>query len=130
MSWNFLNRPWPAILWTVIIIVLMTIPASSIPSHGLFGIPHLDKVVHSIMFGILVYLWSRYTFLRSRNTSRMGILLMVCLLCCAFGTGMEFFQKYFVPTRSFEVEDIVADSIGSFAAWLYCRFYFPRKYLA
>jgi len=127
MNWNFLKKPWPAIIWTVIIFVLMTIPGNSIPSHGLFGIPDLDKVVHAVMFGTLVWLWSRWA-LGSRFQSKDSyFLLLIFLAAVAYGTGMEFFQKYFVPTRSFDLGDILADAIGAFIAWIYCWYRLRRK---
>lgn len=41
------------------------------------------------------------------------------LLCIAYGVGMEYVQKYYVPNRSFDVGDIIADSVGSVLGTVY-----------
>jgi len=38
------------------------------------------------------------------------------ILCIVFGIGMEFYQKYFVPSRGFEVGDMLADAMGALLA--------------
>jgi len=46
---------------------------------------------------------------------------------CFYGIAMEFVQKYFIPFRSFDLGDIIADGIGCAAGYLFAikRFY-PR----
>ncbi len=45
---------------------------------------------------------------------------MYILICGIFyGIIMEFVQKNWVPNRSFEIGDIIADTIGCFIAYLY-----------
>jgi hypothetical protein len=34
---------------------------------------------------------------------------------------MEFVQKYWVPNRSFDVTDIIADGVGCFGAYLFIK---------
>ncbi|MDB5210059.1 MAG: VanZ family protein, partial [Sediminibacterium sp.] len=41
-----------------------------------------------------------------------------------YGTIMEFVQKYWIPNRSFEIADILADSTGSLLAYLASRWKF------
>ena len=118
MNWKFLKKLWPAIVWTAIIFILMTIPGSSIPSQGLFGIPNLDKVVHAIMFGTLVWLWTGWLNSKKPDAKPLRLLTWATIGAIAYGTGMEFFQKYYVPTRSFDLGDILADSIGAVLVWL------------
>jgi VanZ family protein len=75
------------------------------------------------MFGILVFLfllplkqaWNKIAFLKTAITIA-GIALL-------YGIAMEYVQKNFIPNRSFDVGDIIADGIGSFlpVAWL-CRY--------
>jgi VanZ family protein len=44
------------------------------------------------------------------KTTRARALTMI--VCIVYGIGMEFYQKYFVPTRGFEVTDMLADAAG------------------
>ena len=38
---------------------------------------------------------------------------MLFISACLYGITMEYVQKYFIPRRDFDVEDILADVIGS-----------------
>lgn len=70
------------------------------------------------MFAIMVFLacWSyprwgtkkRYINLRKLQEN----FILIGLGCLCYGVVMEFVQKYFIPNRSFDVGDIVADGIG------------------
>jgi VanZ family protein len=127
MHLKFFNKPWPTVIWAAIIFILLAIPGSSIPSEGLFGLPDLDKIIHVFIFGTLVVLWSRYAIFRFSLQKRPVIMVGIVLLSSLFGIGMEYFQKYFVPSRSFDRSDMVADALGSVLAWLLCRFYMFKK---
>ena len=39
----------------------------------------------------------------------------------AYGVGMEIVQKYFIPFRSFDVGDIIADAVGCITGYLVLR---------
>ena len=112
------NR-WTAIAWTALIFLLMMLPKSGIPNQGLFGIPHLDKLVHAVMFGLFVWFWYHTTTRNDQKSPRKtGWILF--LLAVAYGTGMEFVQHYFTD-RDFDKWDILADTAGAFAAWVLTR---------
>lgn len=40
--------------------------------------------------------------------------ILISMLALAYGIAMEFVQKNYIPNRSFDVYDIVADGVGSF----------------
>lgn len=65
------------------------------------------------MFSIMVVLWCR-AMLKKHNGSKQlkNIFLRLALIWVAYGIGMEFVQKYFIPGRSFDVGDILADAAG------------------
>jgi VanZ family protein len=42
-----------------------------------------------------------------------AIALIICIL---YGIGMEYYQKYYVPSRGFDVLDMLADAIGALSA--------------
>lgn len=48
-------------------------------------------------------------------------LLFITIACIAYGTIMEFVQDQWIPNRSFEWMDILADSSGAVLAYVYCR---------
>jgi VanZ family protein len=53
--------------------------------------------------------------------------LVIALSGIAYGTTMEFVQKYWIPNRSFELLDIMADSIGCLLAFVYSWRKFLRR---
>ncbi|MBA7708579.1 hypothetical protein ES703_117481 [subsurface metagenome] len=95
----------PAILCYLLIFIL-----SSIRFQVEAGIPSLDKGVHLVEFILLGFLLSLGYFLSleaSPRTKSAWVLISGILL----GGMIEIYQ-YFLPTRSFEILDLVADSLG------------------
>jgi len=48
-------------------------------------------------------------------------MLLIAISGLLYGIAMEFVQKYYIPFRSCDVEDMVADGIGSFAGYFWWR---------
>lgn len=98
-----------AILWFLITTILLCIPGKKIPQVGfLHLIPQFDKIVHIFLFAILSFLFCK--------TSKKKNYWIVAILCAVYGMVMEFVQKNYIPNRSFDILDIIADTVGSFAA--------------
>jgi hypothetical protein len=106
--------------WTAITIFLLCIPGSAIPSEGVFATEGIDKVVHAILFGGIVLLggFNQY-FRRSDNQKWRQIIVMLTLFSVGLGIGLEFLQRDYIPNRSFDGFDIMADSVGAIAAACY-----------
>lgn len=117
MKFPILNTRWPALFWTVLIFVLLTIHVEPMNKGSFLNIPHLDKVVHVFLFGILVYLWARYYLPASSPWAFKKLIIKVFVLSCLYGIGMEFYQKYFTA-RNFDLGDIMADIAGSGIGYL------------
>ncbi|MGN6438136.1 MAG: VanZ family protein [Agriterribacter sp.] len=113
---KLLRTIWPAIIWSAIIFLLLSIPGSDLPEGP--SIPHIDKIVHVFIFWLHVYLWNVYLAARLKNGNRLWIFFLTFLLTCIYGIAMEYYQKYFVPNRGFETDDMIADAMGAFAGWL------------
>ncbi|MDX2046418.1 MAG: VanZ family protein [Chitinophagaceae bacterium] len=128
MMARFLKTPWPGIAWVILIFVLLALPGSSFPDAGFLNIPHLDKVVHFILFWILVYLWAFYFSGKQPPVSFFRrIILVIAILSCAYGIAMEFYQKYFVANRMFDGGDVIADAAGAFGGFFYSSLRLPQK---
>jgi len=69
------------------------------------------------MFSILVFLfcWGVQKKYSNNLTKIFGIIAFSGLF---YGIIIEFIQRYFIPNRSFDGGDIIADAIGCFAGWL------------
>ena len=46
------------------------------------------------------------------GTALKSIFIRIALIWLVYGIAMEFVQKYFIPNRSFDVGDIIADAAG------------------
>ncbi len=86
------------VLW-ILSTVLMLLPASELPAVNIW-----DKAEHAMTFAALMALaWPAY---HHRFTAQKLALYLVC-----YGIAIECIQ-HFIPSRSFSVLDMVADSIG------------------
>ena len=95
----------PAILYYALIFIL-----SSLRVKSQVSIPFFDKGLHLVEFALLGFLLSLGFFLNFGSSVRVksGLTLAIgILLGC-----LDEIHQYFVPERSFEVLDMVADSIG------------------
>ena len=121
---KLLNSVCPPVLWSIIIFVLLIMPGKDFPEGP--EIPLFDKIIHAFLFGVQVFLWCRYTGY-SNAQPPLWIFLLIFLISCMYGIGMEYVQKYWVANRGFETGDMVADIIGSFCGWVGYRFFFLKK---
>jgi VanZ family protein len=110
----------PAILWSAIVTILLTLPGSAFPSENWLDKIWFDKWVHIGLFSIIVFLWC-WAMLRKKykNTALKSIFIKIALIWFAYGIGMEFVQRYFIPNRSFDVGDIIADGAGCALGLIY-----------
>jgi VanZ family protein len=107
-----------AIVWLLIISVLFFLPGSALPDEGMFGIPQFDKLVHAGFFAVLVFCWRFYFKAAPKYT------WLLLLLAAAYGLGVEFIQRDFIPHRDFDLYDAIADSIGAaIGLWLWTKWY-------
>lgn len=108
---------WP-ITWTLVIGILLAMPGSMLPNETHFTIPQFDKIVHISLFGGFVFLWNLYLSSRPIPLSRLlRLFFLIFLLAEAYGIGMEYVQKYYIPGRDFDEADIIADIIGAGLAY-------------
>jgi hypothetical protein len=120
MTNSFKTLVW-VIIEFVLIFILLRMPGSDIQGSSwmslLLKLPFADKVVHMGLFGSLAlsifFHFEQFSNASFRSTRTKALSLIVCIL---FGIGMEYYQKYFVPTRSFDLIDMLADAIGALVA--------------
>jgi len=68
-----------------------------------FDIYHIDKLAHIIMYGLLAILLSR---------DQLSVLI-IFVICAAYGILMEIIQGEFFEHRHFDILDIIANISGS-----------------
>tara|TARA_Y100000589_G_scaffold321098_1_gene351877 strand:- start:83943 stop:84269 length:327 start_codon:yes stop_codon:yes gene_type:complete len=100
------------------------------PGSGLHRMPFkgADKLVHISMYAMLAFsvllAYRRYYF---RLNKRTKILINTFIFSAAYGVLMEYAQKYVFINRSFELMDIVANSIGAILGIFFYRYLVGRK---
>src|SRR5688572_7925769 len=97
---------WPAVAWSLIILIITLLPGETLPEVGIFQI---DKVVHFFVFAILMFLtaFGLKRGVGAENVS-ISIVLWAAVYSLVLGVLVEIFQ-IFVPNRSFSLVDIVAN---------------------
>ncbi|MEI7588814.1 MAG: VanZ family protein [Chitinophagia bacterium] len=106
----------------ILVFVLLSMPGGNFHDPNsliamIMSLPLADKVIHMALFGSLAlsffvhYEVSSKHFLKSIRAKAYTL-----IFCILYGIGMEYYQKYYVPSRSFEVADMLADAIGAILA--------------
>ena len=104
----------PGIAWFFIVGILTLMPAKDVPEVGwMDNIHNFDKFVHADLFGGVVFLFS-LPFIISHLSKKQKInyLIRISLASVIWGITIEFLQKFYVPSRDFDLLDWAADSVG------------------
>jgi len=111
-----------AIAWFITSIILLTLPGSDFPKEDWLDKIWFDKWVHIGMFALLVILWCLAMRSLKKNISYQNTIRLfwiIATLFLGYGIIMEFIQKNFIPLRSFDIGDIVADAVGCAAGLIF-----------
>lgn len=109
-----------AITWLLLVTALFCIPGTEFPKITWSDKILLDKWVHVVLFMVLVILWSKaYAGKISMPINLRKFFFRIMMLGVLYGILMELVQKYFIPFRSFDVFDVIADTVGCVAGYLF-----------
>jgi VanZ family protein len=118
----------PAVLWFIVTIILLTLPGNDLPHSPLFDFPYFDKYVHLVMFFLLTTLFCfPFSTIKAKQSYITRVFLKITLCVISYGIIIEFVQKFFTTTRSFDVIDILFDSVGSLSGLVAIRQYAFKK---
>lgn len=116
---KFIKQHINSLMWALIIMMLCGAPTSSFPTVRFLNIPHLDKVVHFVLYFVFTLL-----LVSENNTLRLsgGItkksMLIGFILAVAYGGIIELMQMLVFTSRGAEIVDFLANFIGSITAIL------------
>ena len=101
------------VLWGILLAILSLMPAGQ-GNFSFFGIPHIDKIAHFGMYGV----WTFLVFRAWSSTSAIPyhkLMWFTFLLGTLTGALLEYGQYSMTAGRSFEIADMIANAVGSFA---------------
>jgi VanZ family protein len=97
-----------AMLWLVFVTYLFCLPGVAFPKADWMSRIWFDKWVHIGIFTGNVFLWSWALQLVNRKS-----LLLLLIITVLYGFLIEAVQHMYIPNRSFDWADLLADFIGS-----------------
>jgi len=118
----------PALVWSVVIFLAISLPAGAIPKTGLLKIPHFDKIIHALMFFILAVFLSFGFFKQSPISSlQKNYFLLAILTGIIYGAATEGFQYFWFSSRHGNFYDFFANAFGTvFGVILFANALKPR----
>lgn len=105
---------WKPLLWLAIICYLLFIPANDLPTSFFFRIPHFDKIVHFTLFFVLCLF-----LLRPLKKLKYNHYFIAPLISIVASGLLEFIQHTLSASRSSDIFDFAANSIGVLAAIMF-----------
>ena len=108
--------------WTIFIEILLCLPGNALPNEAGIGIPNIDKVAHVIIFGAFVGFWCFYFSRKIQEHEKLKVVFFCIFIAAAVnGIAIEYIQKYFIPNRSFDQGDIIADLLSAGIGYGVCN---------
>jgi len=107
-----------SILLAILIALLSLAPASDFPMSSIWTIPHIDKIIHLLMYGSLGFV----ALMESRCTSKYSGYHLLILSGILLASGLiEVLQATVVLSRGAEWVDVLANFFGLLGSYLVFR---------
>lgn len=117
---------WKTIVFAILILTASILSGKQLNKVHVFEIKYFDKIVHFIMYFVLVLsMFSSY--IKSQETISLLNKILFALLGITYGLTLEGIQFYFTTDRSAELADMIANTIGSVTATLLYSYLFKYR---
>lgn len=117
-----------AVLWLLLITVLLCTPGTEFPKITWTDKIWLDKWIHAGLFAILILTWCwSYSAKQRSAPGNKKSFIVIAALGLLYGIVTEILQELFIPFRSFEVPDIIADGVGAAVGYFIAVKRFVKK---
>ncbi len=119
---------YPGILCGIVILILTGLPGSVFPHVK--PVVGLDKVVHFLMYAGFAFacIWGyRKQFVSNGLSYKKKALLLTLVISITYGGLTELMQEYFVPFRTGDWIDFLADCTGTLIGVLIFYLFFRHK---
>jgi VanZ family protein len=103
----------PPIIWAALIFVASSIPSSDIPKAKIL---EFDKAIHLSIYFVFAFLIFRAFSYDGFSSKLHAAAAWVTVLLAAFYGATDEFHQFFVPGRSMDVFDWLADTSGAILA--------------
>ena len=112
----FFRYNFPGVIWSLFILVLISLPQNDFPDASFLHIPNLDKIVHFLLFLFLAILVARGFALQSSSvTLKKYFSWLSVFIGITYGAMTEILQATVFTWRSCSLFDFIADVIGCLA---------------
>lgn len=119
----------PGLIWWGFTLWLFTMPGSAVPAFPWLAKIHADKLVHLALFAVWCFLFC-WPFRKSAlsDDRRQYWFLLIVITGIVYGIIIEFIQREMKQGRAFEINDVLADSIGCcLGYWGAIQFFLQKK---
>jgi glycopeptide antibiotics resistance protein len=115
----------PGIAWFLLTLTAIGIPGKDLPKFGeWYNQISFDKLIHSFLFGMLaVFFMLPVAFSDKTSKQKKQWYFKIALAAAIWGFTAEVIQKYFIPGRSYDIVDVLANTVGVIAAYLIFNFW-------
>lgn len=110
------------ILYWVILIILTTVPTTSLPKVGIS-----DKLQHFFAYFVLALLLNSSFLVQRKYQFSFNVKSLLSLLIVVLYAIFDEVHQYFIPGRFCEFSDFIADVLGGIAGVLLVYFLFRRN---
>lgn len=114
---------WKPMLWLSIICYALFIPSDDLPLKSFFRIPHFDKMVHFGLFFVFCLL-----LLRPLKKLQLKYYLLAPFITILLGALLEIGQQVISNSRSSDIKDFIANSVGAIAAVIFYYLFVSNRY--
>lgn len=101
------------ITWTVLLVVLLFMPGSG--KKVVYLVEWEDKIVHATLFAVWTCFLYAIIVLAQNQQNQIINLIIILAAGVVLGIGSEWLQG-FIPRRSTDVNDFLADMLGTIVA--------------
>jgi VanZ family protein len=119
---------FPGIAWFFLILIAVCTPGYDLPTVGSwFTEISFDKLIHTGLFAVLAWLFM-YPVIKSSLTrkEKWNWVIKITLSAGIYGLITELLQRFFIPSRSFDLFDLLFDVFGGLTALLYAKIRMPK----
>lgn len=115
-----------AYLWGLVVLVLCGMNGASLPHFDVRLLIRIDKIAHLFLFGFECYLIAAVRKKQMPEATATHIIFPAFAISVAYGILIEILQAHVFINRSYDVLDMLANTIGCVLAWVWMSLMFRK----